>query len=83
MSHQEPGQLNPALLIQCSQVLAMELAAGNIFRVWLEDGWHDVRVHALGVDPDGVPCLSLAEAGPDEMDAREAEARRTGGPVAP
>ena len=78
---QRSGQLNPSLLIQCDQVLGMELAAGNIFRVLIEGDWIDVRVSALSVDPDGVPCLILAEAGTDEMDAREALA--VGGPVAP
>jgi len=82
-STQLPGQLNPSLLIQRGHVLEMSLAPGNVLRIDMDGEHLDVTVHALTVGPDGVPVLSLAEAGPEEMAARADEARHVGGPVAP
>ena len=82
-SRQKSGQLNPSLLIQRGHVLEMSLAPGNVLRIDMDGEHLDVVVHALTVDKEGVPCLSLAEARPDDMTARAEEARHAGGPVAP
>jgi hypothetical protein len=77
--------LNPALLIRDRQVAAMHLTPGNVLRVRGAGhaGRIDLAVAGLSVDPDGTPVLSVAPATAGQSAAREAEARRIGGPVAP
>jgi len=82
--HQEPGQLNPALLIERARVLGVELARGNVLKV--RGAGHAGRlalaVTDLTVDPDGCPVLHVSPATAEQVTAREDEARRVGGPVA-
>jgi hypothetical protein len=82
---QAPGQLNPALLIQRARVLGIELAEGNVLKV--RGAGHAGRIALavtdLTVDPDGCPVLHVEPATAEQVTAREDEARRVGGPVAP
>lgn len=82
---QAPGQVNPALLIQRARVLGIELTRGNVLKI--RGAGHAGRlalaVTDLTIDPDGCPVLHVSPATAEQVTAREDEARRVGGPVAP